>query len=286
MVACDTTDPKKAAKKNPAARKGAGVRKRKLEKRKLEKRQRWLDHVARGEASAPSDAALAHPNKSAGRVTVTEKVAIVPPRLQPAATSLAAPTLPIAPPFESPAWDLRYEPDVIEQQLQLLLDEPVLGIDVEWRPTFVAGQAPHKVALVQISSATECVLVPVKHLRRLPPSLSRLLANPQVWKVGCGVGEDARKLETDYGLRCEPTVELGNVAVRMQGTDGVAFPFLPAGEKLCPGLRGLALALGHDLAKPKSVSRSNWERRPLTDVQQRYAALDAYAVRPSLPQRS
>ena len=62
----------------------------------------------------------------------------------------------------------------------------------------------------QLSSRTRCVLVPVKHLGRpLPPSLAKLLSDPAVWKVGCGIAEDAEKLSADCGLACAPTLEIG-----------------------------------------------------------------------------
>lgn len=130
-------------------------------------------------------------------------------------------------------------------------------------------------------------------MRHLPPSLGTLLASPRVYKVGVGVAEDASKLLEDYGLSCSPTLEIGDTAVRLQKGSGgdrgasgstagggaapLTFPALPAGEVVRPGLRNLALACGYELAKPKKVTRSNWENKRLTPQQQKYAALDAYA---------
>ena len=91
------------------------------------------------------------------------------------------------------------------------------------------------------------------------------------------MGEDAKKLLADCGLTCAPIFEVGDAAVRLQQEGALTFPHLPAGDAVRPGLRGLALACGFDLEKPKKLSRSNWERRPLTPDQQRYAAYDAYA---------
>ena len=199
--------------------------------------------------------------------------AIAPPRA-PVPTSSAA----AVPGWAPPSWEVLYDTDAIERRVQPLLGEAAIGIDIEWRPTFVAGRPPNPVALLQLSSRSLCVLVPIRHLRKpFPPSLSTILASPRVVKLGCGVSEDARKLLSDCGLACTPTLEIGEVAVRLQREEGIAFPGLGEGEQVRPGLRGLCLACGFDLEKPKKLSRSNWERRPLLPDQQRYAAYDAYA---------
>lgn len=192
----------------------------------------------------------------------------------PRATTGQSPPLPA---FTPPSWDLLYNIDELERRLQPLLGEPAIGVDIEWRPTFVAGKPPNPVALLQLSSMSRCVLIPVRHLRHFPPSLATILSSPRIWKIGCGVEADAKKLLSDCALECTPTFEVGNVAQRLQRQGQLRFPGLADGEEVRPGLRGLALACGYDLEKPKRLSRSNWEMRPLSAQQQRYAALDAYA---------
>ena len=343
---------------------GSGVDKRKKQQRNWEKRERI--RIARQDAksgaqkqktSGASDtssgvtasATSLSKSASARRREKRKRAAIQssqtpPTAMHPAAAATAssaaassaasAHLLPLSPPpshsppaFSPPSWQLLYDPDAIDAQLRPMLCEKVLGIDVEWRPTFVSGQPPNRVALVQVSSSTRCVLVPVRHLRRVPPCLAQLLASEQIWKVGCGVGEDARKLEQDYKLECRSTLEIGEVrklepkpkrksakpaepeprsrasnpsanasdpsrtssltstvdrhctlvpsrsqvAMRLQYAEGVCFPALAVDERVRPGLAGLALACGYQLSKPKSISRSNWERRPLTPQQQRSA---------------
>lgn len=95
------------------------------------------------------------------------------------------------------------------------------------------------------------------------------------------MAEDAEKLLSDCGLRCAPTLEIGKVATRLQAADGLVFPALSPDEMVRPGLAGLSLACGHVLSKPKSVSRSDWERRPLTPQQQRYAVRGGQALQPA-----
>ena len=281
--------PATAAASAKVSRKGNGVLKRSWAKRKEKNLLRKAQQREQGQATKPQSSGAPSvppvPTRTSPRLS---------PRLMPAALPPLLPAAPLPPPlapslapavagaavprWEPPAHELLYDAAAIERRIQPLLSEVAVGIDIEWRPVFVAGKPPNPVALLQISSRSRCVLIPIRHLRRpLPPSISQLLSSPRVVKLGCGVGEDARKLLTDCGLACTPTLEIGEVATRLQREEAVSFPGLAEGETVRPGLRGLSLACGFDLEKPKKLSRSNWERRPLTDEQQRYAAYDAYA---------
>ena len=138
------------------------------------------------------------------------------------------------------------------------------ALDVEWRPTFRAGAARNPVALVQVSSATVCVLVPVAHLGGLPPRLRALLEDATVWKCGCGVTDDAALMLNDWGVQLASLFDMARVAPRL-------------GDYANPGLKGLCAAFGRALHKSKSVQLSNWAQRPLRPAQSEYAAQDAYA---------
>ena len=138
------------------------------------------------------------------------------------------------------------------------------ALDVEWRPTFRAGAARNPVALVQVSSATACVLVPVAHLGGLPPRLRALLEDAAVWKCGCGVTDDAALMLSDWGVQLASLFDMARVAPRL-------------GDYANPGLKGLCAAFGRALHKSKSVQLSNWAQRPLRPAQSEYAAQDAYA---------
>ena len=182
------------------------------------------------------------------------------------------------PQFAPPRVVLSYDHELLESVIaEHLLGEEVIGLDIEWRPTFVRGAPPSRVGLIQLSSAQLCVLVPVRHLRTLPPSLLELLQSESTWKVGCGVTEDANKLLRDLGVVCSPVVEIGTAAERLQAGGRIHFPRLEAGCAVRPGLKAMASACGVELAKSKSVTRSNWEKRPLSPAQQKYAAEDAYS---------
>ena len=76
----------------------------------------------------------------------------------------------------------------------------VLGFDIEWRVTFVLGQAPNPAATVQLCAAETCAVIQLSALgdESLPPCLLDLLADARVLKVGVGASGDARRLELDY----------------------------------------------------------------------------------------
>lgn len=135
---------------------------------------------------------------------------------------------------------------------------------MEWRPTFRAGAARNPIALVQVSSATACVLCPVAHLLHFPPRLRALLEDATVWKCGCGITDDAAMVLSDWGVRVASLFDMARVAPRL-------------GDYSSPGLKGLCAAFGLALAKSKKVQLSNWAARPLGVQQQAYAAQDAYA---------
>ena len=181
-------------------------------------------------------------------------------------------------PFELPRWVLSYDMATLDQTISShFLRERAVGLDIEWRPTFARGAPQNRTALIQLATPSMCALVPVHHLCTLPPALVELLEARHVWKLGVGIGADAERLRSDFGVQVESVFELAEAAQRLQRDDGVRFPGLPDGAKVGAGLKAIAAACGVPLAKSKKVGLSNWEARPLSAKQQRYAAQDAYA---------
>ena len=142
----------------------------------------------------------------------------------------------------------------------------VLGLDVEW----VAGSRP--AALLQLSCGDETVVVQLSKLAP-PEALLRLIADPRTSKVGVGVAQDLRRLETwantgvdacsSRRLSCGGGVDLIPIAVRC-GCAGRSLASLS--EEL----------LGERMHKG-AVRRSNWEADTLSVEQVAYAANDARA---------
>ena len=131
--------------------------------------------------------------------------------------------------------------------------------------SFQKGGPEHKTALVQIATSKGCYLLQTC-ATGMTGSLRALLEDPTVVKCGVRIRGDAAKLKRDFGLEMGGVQELQDMArARMRQ--------LPKG-----GLAGLAARLlGRNLEKPKGLRLGNWERVPLNEAQQKYAALDAYA---------
>lgn len=171
----------------------------------------------------------------------------------------------------------------------LQLAPPVVGLDLEWRPQFTAGHPGNPTALVQLcyptmpdlahdsdlSGGRGCcsALLHVMHTG-LTPSLKKLLTSEVPGKVGVNISGDAQKLRRDFDLLLGGLLELDVVAKDRL----LVHPDAAAGESRRWSLAALTEAtLRRNLPKPSAVRCGNWEKKPLDDVQKRYAALDSYA---------
>ncbi|XP_029943040.1 exonuclease 3'-5' domain-containing protein 2 [Salarias fasciatus] len=145
---------------------------------------------------------------------------------------------------------------------------PVLGLDCEW--VSVKGR-PSTVSLLQMSSYSGlCVLVRLLAFwsgrHAFPASLTDVLRDPRVFKVGVGCYEDGKRLTRDYGLSLSCTVDLRYLALRQRRAS------------LDNGLSLKSLAadlLDVSLDKSLELRCSDWEADQLTAEQMSYAARDA-----------
>ncbi|KAG2597095.1 hypothetical protein PVAP13_5KG189800 [Panicum virgatum] len=127
----------------------------------------------------------------------------------------------------------------------------IVGLDCEWKPNY-RSWTTSRVAVLQLCAGARCLVLQLLYVDRVQASVRALLADPGVWLVGIGVGEDAAKLAADYGLACAAPVDL---------------------ESRCNDRLEL---LGLVMEKPRGVTMSNWEKHDLDEVQIRYACIDAY----------
>ena len=141
-------------------------------------------------------------------------------------------------------------------------DETALGFDTETRPTFRKGDV-YPPATLQLSTATDCLVVHLQHLDSMPQILGDTLASDVILKVGVGIDEDAVELWLHHGL--DVNARLDPASVHKGDTKS---------------LRGLAEELlGVRLDKSNSLTLTDWSKRQLNVAELQYAALDAWAGR-------
>ncbi|KAK9819950.1 hypothetical protein WJX72_004294 [[Myrmecia] bisecta] len=156
----------------------------------------------------------------------------------------------------------------LPEALQVLrgsMQDCVVGIDLEWCPDFVKG-ACSQVALLQLASATCCLLVRTSHVG-MPPELLAFLRDPTICLLGFGWGgNDEKKMQHSFGIG--------------KATFGYFLDLKTVSEALGYyqyGVNTLASQL-LSLRSPmgKQVTMSNWEAKWLSRRQVCYAALDAF----------
>ncbi|OQR96257.1 hypothetical protein ACHHYP_16543 [Achlya hypogyna] len=146
-----------------------------------------------------------------------------------------------------------------------LLAAPFVGLDCEWRASYNSftstSSAGNPCALLQLATATHVYLVDMLVPGMLEPLLPWFAA-PHSLKLGFDIKADLMALQAP---KVCGVVDLQSLAKR---------------SRLLPGRSSLSDLALHFLGRPldKRVRMSNWERRPLTAMQQEYAALDAYVL--------
>lgn len=147
-----------------------------------------------------------------------------------------------------------------EKAVAYLLTQGVVGIDSETKPSFKKGQT-HKVALLQVATQTQCFLFRLNNLG-LPPALLSLLTSPKLIKVGLSLKDDLMMLRKRAPFQDKGCIDLQHIVSHF----GIAEKSL---QKI------YAILFGERISKSQQLS--NWEADVLTDGQQQYAALDAWA---------
>lgn len=141
----------------------------------------------------------------------------------------------------------------------------VVGLDVEWRPSFTADQ--NRVAVLQLAVGRRCLVFQLLRAHHFPPSLRRFLSAEGYTFAGVGIQADVDKLYAHHGLVVQNAVDLAPLAAEVCGD-----PRLRSA-----GLKALAeRVLGVEMEKPKRVTLSAWDHETLSDQQVRYAVADAF----------
>lgn len=151
-------------------------------------------------------------------------------------------------------------PEKVRQAIEILSRESLVGFDTETRPNFHKGQN-HQVALIQISTATKSYLFRIC-ATGLMPEIVEFIENENITKVGLSLKDDFHMLHKLQPFEPQSFIELQQMVkdycisdASLQKIFGIIF-----GQRISKGQR-----------------LSNWEAPALTEAQQLYAAIDAWA---------
>lgn len=150
----------------------------------------------------------------------------------------------------------------IENAVEELNNNTILGFDTETRPCFSKGKS-YKVALLQLSSKDKAYLFRL-HKIGLTPELIALLENKNIVKVGAAIHDDLKALQKISRFKPGGFVDLQHIAAN--------YGVMELGVK-----KMAALVLNIRISKSQQLS--NWENDILTTHQEVYAATDAWVCR-------
>lgn len=144
--------------------------------------------------------------------------------------------------------------------LRYLASQNVLGFDTETRPAFKKG-ASYKAALLQISTLDECFLFRLNRIGFIPEMIE-IFENPNIAKVGLSIKDDILQLSKLHSFEPANIIELQTFVKQYDIADNSL-------QKV------YAIIFGKRISKSQRLT--NWEADTLTEAQQAYASLDAYA---------
>ena len=148
----------------------------------------------------------------------------------------------------------------VQGAIDYLSRQKVVGFDTETKPAFKRGET-HKVALMQLSSEDKCFLFRLNKIG-YPDELEDFFCNPDIKKIGLSLRDDFAALRKRSDRKPENFIDL-QVFVDKFGIEDNSL------QKI------YALLFGKKISKNQRLS--NWEADKLTEAQQSYAAIDAWA---------
>ena len=150
----------------------------------------------------------------------------------------------------------------LEEAVEQMQQEEVLGFDTETRPVFRKGKS-YPPCLIQLAASDKVYIFQLRHVP-LDENLIQIFSNPNIIKAGIAVHDDIRDLKKIYDFQPKGMLDLSQVARH---------------NKLeTHGLRNMA-ANFFGIRIPKGERCSNWANKTLTKKQMLYAATDAWIGR-------
>lgn len=137
---------------------------------------------------------------------------------------------------------------------------PEVGFDTETRPSFKKGQR-FKIALMQISTEDVCFLFRLNKIG-VPNVLEDFLSDDNILKIGLSLRDDFGAIKKRSDIEPHNFLDLQN-HVKDFGIEDASL------QKIYAILFNKKISKGQRL--------TNWEADKLSDSQQKYAALDAWA---------
>ena len=152
--------------------------------------------------------------------------------------------------------------DELNRALQKLKKHRIIGFDTETKPSFTSKEANrNSTALMQLSTQRECFLLRLNKIG-FPENLTEFISNPTVKKIGISLKDDFHVLRKNHELKPNAFVDLQSIIADY-------------------GIEEKSLQKIYAILFEKRISKSqrlsNWEAENLTEAQQEYAAIDAWA---------
>lgn len=148
----------------------------------------------------------------------------------------------------------------VKSAVNALRTSPIVGFDTETRPSFKRGEN-HKVALLQLSTPTDAFLFRLNKIG-IPAPLKQFLEDKDIIKVGLSTTDDFHQLAKVCDCKPARFIEIQDLVKQFSISDMSL-------QKIYAILFQQKISKGQQL--------TNWEAPILTDAQQSYAAIDAWA---------
>lgn len=149
---------------------------------------------------------------------------------------------------------------MVNSAVRLLRKYDIIGFDTETRPSFKKGRM-HKVSLLQLSTPHECFLFRLNKIG-MPAMLQDYLEDSTLLKVGLSVHDDINALKRLVDIDPDGFIDVQDLAKQHHISD-ISL------QKIYAILFDERISKGQQL--------SNWEADQLSEAQQKYASIDAWA---------